>query len=410
MGCKCENPTIEKKDEIESQIKKKYIENGTNNSENQNVSDTDQKFKSSNNQKAKYEDDDNHSNNNIHLDGPITFPKENENDNLNVSPNDNKNNYNNNIYLNENEIKENEINENERNKNEINENERNENERNENERNENEINENERNENEIKEYERNENEIKENEKNENERIDINKINENPLYLSELNKNQLNEKENSDNYNKNRYNNINEDQYEEPNIEDPFNKRNTNEEDNLTEEFPDDDFSKYIFEHINLIRKDPKSFISEIENSKSKIKNDKNGRLIYKSKVKVALYKGLPIFEETISVLEETEPMDELKFCSKICIPLPDNEEDIKNKNYLKQRVEEINQNYEIKDYWRDIIKDPETSFILMIVDDTGNKSGKKRSDILNPTFKYIGISSVMIGKSFVCYVTFSDKI
>ena len=48
MGCKCENPTIEKKDEIESQIKKKYIENGTNNSENQNVSETDQKFKSLN--------------------------------------------------------------------------------------------------------------------------------------------------------------------------------------------------------------------------------------------------------------------------------------------------------------------------------------------------------------------------
>ena len=396
MGCKCENPIIEKKDEIESQIKKKYIENGTNNTENQNVSETEQKFKSSNSQKAKYEDDDNNSNNNIHLDGPITFPKENENHNLN----DNKNNYNNNIYLNENEINENERNENEIKENEINENDRN----------LNEFNENERNENEIKEYEKNENEIKENKKNENERIDMNEINENPLYLNELNKNQLNEKENSDNYNKNRYNNINEDQYEEPNIEDPFNKRNTNEEDNLTEEFPDDDFSKYIFEHINLIRKDPKSFISEIENSKSKIMNDKNGRLIYKSKVKVALCKGLPIFEETISVLEETEPMEELKFCSKICIPLPDNEEDIKNKNYLKQRVEEINQNYEIKDYWRDIIKDPETSFILMIVDDTGNKSGKKRSDILNPTFKYIGISSVMIGKSFVCYVTFSDKI
>ena len=36
-------------------------------------------------------------------------------------------------------------------------------------------------------------------------------------------------------------------------------------------------------------------------------------------------------------------MDELKFYSKIRVPLADNEEDIKNKNYLKQRVEEINQ-------------------------------------------------------------------
>ena len=44
----------------------------------------------------------------------------------------------------------------------------------------------------------------------------------------------------------------------------------------------------------------------------------------------------------------------------------------------------------------------------MIVDDTGSKSGLKRKDILNPDFKYIGISSVQIDKSFVCYMTFSD--
>ena len=43
----------------------------------------------------------------------------------------------------------------------------------------------------------------------------------------------------------------------------------------------------------------------------------------------------------------------------------------------------------------------------MIVDDTGSKTGLKRKDILNPDYKYIGISSVTIGKTFACYVTFS---
>ena len=44
----------------------------------------------------------------------------------------------------------------------------------------------------------------------------------------------------------------------------------------------------------------------------------------------------------------------------------------------------------------------------MIVDDTGNKSGLKRKDILDPNMKYIGISSVMIGKRFSCYMTLGD--
>ena len=177
--------------------------------------------------------------------------------------------------------------------------------------------------------------------------------------------------------------------------------------NLPKE-PEDEFSKYIFEKINEVRKNPKNFIPIIEESKKNITTDKNGRLIYKSKVKVALSKGLPIFKEAISFLQETEPMNQLIYEPKITIPVPDNEDDIKNKSYLKEKVEEINNNYNIKTYWRDIIHDPETSFILMIVDDTEKKSGLKRKDILNPEFKYIGINSVQIEKSFVCYMTFSD--
>ena len=176
------------------------------------------------------------------------------------------------------------------------------------------------------------------------------------------------------------------------------------------DLPKDEFSKYIFEQINKLRKDPKSLIPIIEESKKNITIDKNDRLIYKSKVKVALSKGVPNFDEAISFLENTESMDELIFNSKMCIPVPTNEKDIKDKNYFKDKVDEIiNNNIIINTYWRDIIKDPETCFILMIVDDTGSKSGMKRKDLLDPKKKYIGISSVMIGKSFVCYMTLSEK-
>ena len=173
--------------------------------------------------------------------------------------------------------------------------------------------------------------------------------------------------------------------------------------------PDDDFSQYIYKYINLIRKNPKSFIPKIKEAKEKVVKDKMNRIIYKSKVKVALSQGEPAFEETISVLEKTEPMEKLQYKPEMTIPLPSTVEEIKDKAYFKNNVKELlKKNIKIKTYWKDNVKDPETSFILMIVDDTGQKRGMKRRDILNPNFKYIGICSTIIEKSFVCYLTLSD--
>ncbi len=177
------------------------------------------------------------------------------------------------------------------------------------------------------------------------------------------------------------------------------------DDNL---IPEDDFSKYIFEHINLIRKNPKDYIDLIEKSKSNI-IEKNDKTLYKSSVKVALNLGIKAFEDTIDFLNQTKPMDKLKYNPKMCIPLPQSENDIKNKNYLKNKVNEISQRVHIKTYWRDLIHDPETSFILMIVDDSELKPGLKRKDLFNPDLKYIGICSTQIGKYFACYITLSDR-
>ena len=185
------------------------------------------------------------------------------------------------------------------------------------------------------------------------------------------------------------------------------EENENEEEEL---LPNDDFSKYIFNHINLIRENPKQYIS-INEEKKNIQYDKNNRLIYKSKVKVALTKGEIIFNEAIHFLEEISPMKKLKFKPEITIKIPNTIEEIKDKTYMKIKVRELlnnNNNININSYWRDNIKDPETSFILMIVDDNQKKSGMKRKDILNPDYKYIGISSVMIDKNFACYITLSN--
>ncbi len=173
--------------------------------------------------------------------------------------------------------------------------------------------------------------------------------------------------------------------------------------------PNDDFSKYIFQNINKLRKDPKSFIPLIEESKSKV-TMKDDKLIYKSKVKVALNKGIPAFEEAIQILEETDSMEELIYNPEMCVEIPQSEEEIKNKTYLKTKIKEMDEKgIDVKTYWKDNIKEPEACLVLMIVDDSGSKSGNKRRDLLNPEMKYIGISSIKIEKTFVCYITLSDK-
>ena len=222
-------------------------------------------------------------------------------------------------------------------------------------------------------------------------------------------NQIEKKENENEY-LNNNENINQNIINSnPQIENMKNE-NYNQENIKNKELkPEDNFSLYIFEHINLLRENPKSFINLIEDSKKKITYDKKKRLVYKSNVKVALSKGEPAFDDAISVLKNTVPMNKLIYNPNMNIPLPISEEEIKDKNYLKNNVKLLlSNNVKIRTYWRDIINDPETSFILMIVDDSGNKAGNKRKDLLNPDMKYIGICSTMIGKNFVCYLCFSE--
>ena len=176
--------------------------------------------------------------------------------------------------------------------------------------------------------------------------------------------------------------------------------------NIDKTKPLDDFSLYLFEHINKLREDPSSYIDIIQNSESNIQNYKGGRLIYKSNVKVALDTGIQAFEEAKLMLSNTKPMDKLKFDYNMTIKVPNREEDIVNKNYLKnQLLIKYDEGINISTSWREIINDPETCFILMIVDDNCKKKGFKRKNLLNPDYKYIGISSVLINKKFSCYIT-----
>ena len=117
-------------------------------------------------------------------------------------------------------------------------------------------------------------------------------------------------------------------------------------------------------------------------------------------------KGVKAFEEAKLILSNTKPMEKLKYDYNMKLKLPKNEIKIKSNHHLQNQILiKGDKGINIKSYWKEIIYDPETCFVLMIVDDNGKKAGFKRRSILNPEYKYIGISSKMIGNNFICYIT-----
>ena len=179
--------------------------------------------------------------------------------------------------------------------------------------------------------------------------------------------------------------------------------------NNLEKEPEDEFSRYIFKEINNIRKNPKSFIEKIESSKKNIIIDKRNNCIYKGKQKISLNNGVYAFENTIKHLKILRPMNELIYSPNMNIKLPFNEEEINNRNYQHDMIEFLRKKNKINinSFWREIIKDPEECFLLMIVDDCGTNCGNKRKDLLDNRIKYIGINSIKIGKYFACYIELS---
>ena len=174
--------------------------------------------------------------------------------------------------------------------------------------------------------------------------------------------------------------------------------------------PSDNFSKDLFSQINKIRSNPQSYINFIENSKKNIMTDKKGRLIYNGTIKIALTRGEQAFDEAIDFLKKSKSMEQLVFNPYLTVEMPKTANEIKYKNDLRYKVEKmINKGIIIKSFWRDVIRDPEISFLMMMVDDTGEMSGMRRKDLLDPNMKYIGINAVEINGSFVCYITLCPK-
>ena len=186
------------------------------------------------------------------------------------------------------------------------------------------------------------------------------------------------------------------------------------DDNLSKNEKYANYPKNMLEIINKIRSDPKSYSDIIEDSIKNIieiegDDENTPKYIYKKKVKVALARGEPAFTEAAEELKNLNPLPPLELKNEICVALPQKEEEIKDSSYLREQVKILRENTNVDVFFKDLIKIPEVSALLMIVDDSTKSPGKKRQAVLNPNYKYIGISSKFIGKTFVAYFTFSKK-
>ena len=238
-------------------------------------------------------------------------------------------------------------------------------------------------------------------------------------LKEINDIEQNQEDNINNYNSNSKEGIfGLDQQNPEETQEKYSEKQNNEidlnENNNEKNTKYSDYPQKMLDLINQIRSNPSSYADVIEDSIQNIteeqdrKDESKIRIIYKKKVKVALNRGEIAFKKAAEELRGMEPLPPLILKNDICVPLPEEEAEIKDTSYLREQVKLIREKTNIDVFFKDLIKIPEVSALLMIVDDSEKNPGKKRKAVLNKDFKYVGISSKFIGKTFIAYFAFSQ--
>ena len=166
----------------------------------------------------------------------------------------------------------------------------------------------------------------------------------------------------------------------------------NDKNNINSKLKLSEYVKKVFFLINKIRTDPSKFVDVVVGSQKFIK-EIGERKIFDHKLKVALNEGQKMFEDCAEYLRNLSPMPELIFNDEIVLECPKEPNNIKDINFFKQKVTEKNETQKLEAYFKDSIQEPDISVLLMIVDDSPKNPRKKRLAVLNPNYKFIGISS-----------------
>ena len=147
-------------------------------------------------------------------------------------------------------------------------------------------------------------------------------------------------------NENKENNLEKNEENEENKNESLNPEDADYLEKLNEE-KNAKYAEYpdkMVEIINKIRENPVAYADFIEDSIKYIteipdkEDETKTKLVFKKKVKVALNRGESAFHEAAEILRKMEPMPPLEFNGNICIPLPQDEEELRDPNYLREQV------------------------------------------------------------------------
>ena len=154
----------------------------------------------------------------------------------------------------------------------------------------------------------------------------------------------------------------------------------------------------IFKAQNELRKNPKSYIEKLENSKKYYQNN----ILSKDKeIPIPTYEGISAVDEAINFLKNQEPVPELIYSNDISLSCRELINDIGKNGIVSHEGSETKNIYNrLEKYcdWDGVIAEnidfgfklPENIIMNLIIDD-GDENRYQRFNLFYPDFKYVGI-------------------
>ncbi len=168
----------------------------------------------------------------------------------------------------------------------------------------------------------------------------------------------------------------------------------------------------MLEAINGIRTEPAKYSEKIKELTNFIKVEDQKIIFEKNGTKLGLNRGVDHFNFISDKLNQRGASSPLELREDISVPVPENF-DLKDKLWqetiLKSLKVDNGDKYSAYFINIDVGSDhPETSLLLQVVDDNKIFNGKRRENILNPDFKYVGISFSKQKSKFIWLLVFAS--
>lgn len=173
------------------------------------------------------------------------------------------------------------------------------------------------------------------------------------------------------------------------------------------------YENEILNLFNVIRTKPQSFCKHIDNAIDYITTNPEGKQVIgvEKTSKIVLKYGIPKFNETKRFLLNMKTLNALKPRDELKLDIPEDPNLWLNnellRNLIVKKQEELSGKYTKFGFHFDYAMiDPSLSAVLQVVDDN-NCGDKRRENIVNEEFKYVGISHRAYGKKFCSYFLFA---